>query len=169
MTNVQDIFNIILQNNECRKYSIYYDKIYTSLIELDNDIKLLERHHGNTNVYNILKTIILMKIKDLLQSVMNSKNEVVYTIDMILSFNKTIQYDTMNLSERSVYKEVFPTVLTKENTNYIDINNIALHLEYLDIKLLELFQKFLVYIKRCITMNLSVQSIDKELFSGTLV
>ena len=121
--SLRSMLNLILDNHDCRKYSKYYDNILHFLEALTSDILHIDQY--NKEEFNKIKYFILYKTRKMLEYINNIKDDTIKTIDMILKLNE-LPYNMMNLF--------------KVNINF---GNIALKIEFIEIKLLDLFEKYL--------------------------
>jgi len=121
--SLRSMLKLILDNRNCRKYSKYYDNIYQFLEGLTSDILYIDQN--NKEEFNKIKYFILYKTRKMLEYINNIKDDTIKTIDMILKLNE-LPYNIMNLF--------------KVNINF---GNIALQIEFIEIKLLDLFEKYL--------------------------
>ncbi len=125
------ILDILIYNKDCRVYSKYYDTIYNYALQLTNCINYLQQ---NTSINKIqlyqIKVFVLHEINKMLEYIKNARNDSLKTINMISMFSN-------NNNQES----------TESN---IDFNNIASHIEYIDLKLLELFEKYVFIFQKYI-------------------
>jgi hypothetical protein len=166
--SLRNMLNLILDNHNCRKISKYYDNIYNFLEAFISDILYIDQY--NKEDFNKAKDFILYKIKKMLEYINNIKNDTLKTIDMILKLNllpvntekncnnsgiSSLFSEALAKENISITKELIYNLMTQDNINF---SNIALQIEFIEIKLLDLFEKCLnnftkIFIEYCILIR----------------
>jgi hypothetical protein len=123
--SLQIMLYFILENKECKTYSKYYVNIVHFLDALSKDMIIFNELYINRTENLIeVKNFILYKITKMLEYIENVKNDSIEIIQMIFYLNRNNDF---NINDLKLY-----------------FDNIALHIEYIEVKLLILFEKNLI-------------------------